>query len=130
MDDKNIVSFHRKSLKIGEHHTNHCEDFLIQAEIGEHRHLLAIMDGCTMGIESHFASTLIGKLLRKISKNEYFREYGTRQIIPLQHLLDQVLIQLHQELKAIQTALQLTKYELLSTLVISVVDAQSRRAEW
>ena len=50
--------------QIGEFHINHNEDFLVSCEIGNDKMMIAVMDGCTMGTESYFASTLIGKLLR------------------------------------------------------------------
>jgi len=54
--------------QIGEFHTNHNEDSYTITEIEAHQFLIAVMDGCSMGKESHFASTLIAKLLRKIGK--------------------------------------------------------------
>ena len=53
---------------IGEFHVNHNEDFLVLEEAGSTRKLIAVMDGCSSGTDSYFASTLIGKLLRKIAK--------------------------------------------------------------
>ena len=58
--------------QIGEFHINHNEDFLVTHEIGKDKLMIAVMDGCTMGTESHFASTLIGKLLRQISKEIHY----------------------------------------------------------
>ena len=42
--------------QIGEFHINHNEDFLVSHEIGKDKMMIAVMDGCTMGTESHFAS--------------------------------------------------------------------------
>jgi hypothetical protein len=44
------------TLQIGEHHTNHCEDYLIIEEVGKNKLLCAVMDGCTMGTDSYFAA--------------------------------------------------------------------------
>lgn len=66
--------------KIGEFHTNHNEDSSTITEIGEDIILIAVLDGCTMGKESHFASTLLVKLLRKIGKEISYRKFieGTK----------------------------------------------------
>lgn len=61
--------------KIGDFHENHCEDYSLISEIGAHRDLISVLDGCTMGEESYFASALIGKLLKRIAKEEYYLEY-------------------------------------------------------
>ena len=37
------------------------------------------MDGCSSGSDSHFASTLIGKLLRKIAKQEAYLEFALKK---------------------------------------------------
>jgi transposase-like protein len=54
------------ALQIGDYHLNHCEDFLVTKKIGSDKILCAVMDGCSTAMESQFASTLIGKILRKI----------------------------------------------------------------
>ncbi|MEM9836259.1 MAG: protein phosphatase 2C domain-containing protein, partial [Bacteroidota bacterium] len=115
---------------IGTHHTNHCEDFCIHRDIGASRLLIAVMDGCTMGTESHFASTLIGKILRKIAHQEYYREYGSKEVLDLDKLLEKVMIQLHAELKRVTETLSLTKYELLSTIVLGIIDHREREAQF
>ncbi len=116
--------------QIGEHHTNHCEDYVLSAEIGTNKLLLAAMDGCTMGKESYFASALIGKVLRKIARDEFYKEHATRQQPPLKPLLEEVLRMLHCKLVELQNQLQLDKYELLSTLVLGIVDTTSREGEF
>jgi len=62
-------------LQIGEFHTNHCEDFLVIEPITANEFLIAVLDGCTMGKESVFASMLYGKTLRKIAKEFYYRDF-------------------------------------------------------
>lgn len=54
------------TLQIGEFHLNHCEDYLIIEDPGKDKKLLAIMDGCTMGCDSYFIATLVGKILKRI----------------------------------------------------------------
>ena len=74
-----VVRFY-SSLTIGAFHTNYCEDFLVVAELGSQQQLVAIMDGCSMGTESTFASLLIGKLLRKIAKEFFYQEFVQSEI--------------------------------------------------
>lgn len=64
--------------KIGEFHINHNEDSSAITEIGDDKIMIAVMDGCSMGKESHFASTLIAKLLRKIGKEISFRDFAEK----------------------------------------------------
>ena len=68
---------------IGEFHVNYNEDFMVSEEAGKSRKMIAVMDGCSSGTDSHFASTLIGKLLRKIAKQEAYREYAQKQVRPI-----------------------------------------------
>ena len=90
------------TLQIGELHTNHCEDYLITAEIGKHTFLCAVMDGCTMGTDSYFAATLTGKLLRKISKEYSYKEFYSKESVGLQLILERITRQLFEELAIIR----------------------------
>ena len=38
---------------IGEFHVNHNEDFLVSEEAGNNRRMIAVMDGCSSGTDSH-----------------------------------------------------------------------------
>lgn len=113
-------------IQIGTFHTNHCEDYLIQADIGDNRKLLAVMDGCSMGTDSYLASTLIGKVLRKIAKEFDYKEFAEKTVLDLEVLLKLVLAQLFKEINAIKTNLQLERNELLSTLLLGIVDVENK----
>jgi len=63
------------TLTIGEFHTNYCEDFLVIEQITNSEKLIAVLDGCTMGTESVFASMLYGKILRKIAKHFFYEDF-------------------------------------------------------
>lgn len=115
-------------VQIGTHHDNHAEDFTISKDIGKHRILLAAMDGCTMGKESFFASAVTGKLLRKIAQEAYFKEYGSKVVPALADLQNTVLSQLISELNKLKFDLQLDKYELLTTLLLAIVDTKEKTA--
>lgn len=114
---------------IGSHHTQHNEDQLINVAITSHQQLIAVMDGCSMGQESHFASTLIKKCLSKIAHLHYHRSFYEQEILSNNALIKHVLIELHQELKQMKQLLMLETNELLSTLLIAIVDKQNASAE-
>ena len=116
-------------LQIGSFHTHHCEDDLIAAEIGPGRMLLAVMDGCTMGTDSHLPSTLCAKLLRKIARALDFEAFRERKALDLPTLQALVLQRLFEELRFLQNHLQLEKSEMLCTLILALVDAPSQTAE-
>lgn len=111
-------------LQMGTDHSNHCEDFLTVEPIGRHQWLCAVMDGCTMGKDSYFVSTLMGKLLRKIAKARYFREFVETPTFTNGSLLKSICNELFLELNIIRNHLFLDKYELLSTLVLAIVDTE------
>ena len=115
--------------QIGQFHTNHNEDHLITTSITDNQQLIAVMDGCTMGIESHFASTLIGKLLRKIAKEIGYRSFAEKRQFDLPFLLKETMRQLFSHLQKLQYQLDLKREELLSTLILGVIDRQEKNTE-
>src|SRR3954470_18578278 len=106
------------TLTIGEHHTNHCEDYLITAEIGKEKILCAVMDGCSMGTDSYFAATLTGKLLRKIANEYSYKEFISKKPNELEHALKEIVRQLFLELRDLKNSIQLKREEVLNTLLI------------
>lgn len=115
--------------KIGSFHENHCEDYTVCTAIGEDRLLLAVLDGCTMGEESYFASALIGKLAKKIGKEEFYKEYAEKKTAALDIQLKAIYRQLFDGLKEMKNTLMLERGELLSTIVLGVVDQHEKEAE-
>lgn len=118
-----------KLSHIGEFHINHNEDFLVIEEAGETRKLLAVMDGCSSGTDSHFASTLIGKLLRKIGKQEAYAEYAKKETKTIKNQIEEISLQLFEELSNINRLLDLKSDEILSTLILALVDINEKVAE-
>lgn len=118
------------TLQIGELHTNHCEDYLITAEIGKNKFLCAVMDGCTMGTDSYFAATLTGKLLRKISKEYSYKAFLSKESPGLQLILENITRHLFDEWRSAKNILQLERAEVLNTLLIGVIDTSNRSAEF
>jgi hypothetical protein len=128
------ASFHQKPfqihsiLKIGSFHTNFCEDFLIYESLSPNIQVLAVMDGCTMGKESTFASLMIGKILRKTCKTMFYQDLRSPISENLEILIQSILKDLFQELKHQKNKLLLETEELLSTLIIIIIDTQKQEA--
>ncbi|MCK7556918.1 protein phosphatase 2C domain-containing protein [Chitinophaga sedimenti] len=111
------------TLQKGSYHPQHNEDFLITANIGHGRLLCAIMDGCTMGIDSHFASTLTGKVLRRIAvEHDYRAFYENGQPPVIADQLKAILKELISTLKTVKQQLLLDPKELLTTLLLLITD--------
>ena len=121
--------YQQKITRIGSFHLNHCEDYVICTDIGDNRLLLAAMDGCSMGDDSYFAATLCGRLLRKVSKGEFYEAYlqGTQSALDVQ--LRRVIAKLFDELVSAKDTLLLERNELLTTLLIAIIDVDARQGE-
>lgn len=115
--------------KIGEFHINHNEDSKAIAEIGKEKILISVMDGCSMGKESHFASTLISKLLRKIGKEISYREFIEKTKRNTKEYLEEIMEQLFKELSQIKNQLHLEREEVLSTLILGIIDKSQKEIE-
>jgi len=116
------------ALQIGEYHINHCEDYLFTGDIGADKTLCAVMDGCTMAIDSYFASTLTGKLLRKITKEKGYKElYQPETYADIDAYLKSILRELFTELNIIKNQLLLDPKELLTTIILLLADKKANR---
>ncbi|PWN63676.1 stage II sporulation protein E (SpoIIE) [Chryseobacterium phosphatilyticum] len=113
------------TLQIGDYHTNHCEDYLLVKKISSNKIVCAVMDGCSTALDSHFASTLIGKILRKIIIEAGYKELYEKDIqrSPDEDLKE-ILENLFREISLIKKSLMLDEKELLSTLTIMLYDTQ------
>lgn len=118
-----------KCSKIGEYHTNHNEDDLIQTQIGEDKIVLAVMDGCSMGTDSHFASTLLKKIIRKTSSEIYYKEFIQRTSLQINEILHLLLEAIFKDLALIKNILNLNKEEILTTLVLAAIHTKFKSCE-
>lgn len=119
-----------QTIHIGTSHTNYCEDYLLAAEIGENKWLFAVLDGCSMGNESYFASALSGKILKKIAVEQGFLQWKEgKQQLGLESLLKNILARFFEEYKHIANRLLLHKRDLLATLVLWLYDAATKEGE-
>jgi len=81
------------------------------------------MDGCTMGTDSYFVSTLTGKLLRKITKEKGYKElYKLENNTDIEDSLKSIIKELFKELNIAKNQLVLDQKELLTTLIILLID--------
>ncbi|MFK7981424.1 MAG: protein phosphatase 2C domain-containing protein [Saprospiraceae bacterium] len=116
-------------LQIGDHHVNYCEDYALVAEIGNDHFLAAVMDGCSMGEESYFAATLVGKLLKKIAKEIGYQAFFEKRNLVTKLVLEDIFKRLFKELKLIKNQLQLETEELLTTIALLVLDKKNWNGE-
>lgn len=112
------------TLQIGDFHLNHCEDYFLIENPGANRTLMAVMDGCTMAHDSYFASTLVARILRKICIAQGYQELhlSDRPTPSLETQLKQMLSELMLNLRQVQSQLLLEQKDLLTTLILLLVD--------
>lgn len=117
-------------LKRGAYHPEFCEDFSLAELLGT-RLVLAVMDGCTMGRESHFASTLLAKILRKVIREWPYRQYhGKLPATPtLADELRELLAAVFADLRQLKSQLLLDTRELLTTLALALLDPATGAVE-
>lgn len=116
------------SLQIGDYHTNHCEDHLLIKKINSNKLVCAVMDGCSTAMDSHFASTLVAKFLRKIITEIGYKElYETDNPINLDEQLKEILRSLFREITFLKNHLMLDEKELLTTLIILLYDVPENK---
>ncbi|REG91127.1 protein phosphatase 2C domain-containing protein [Flavobacterium aquicola] len=117
------------AIQIGDYHQNNCEDHLYIGEYGKNKILCAVMDGCTTALESHFASTLVGKILKKICIEKGYIEFVEQNDLQLnvEENLKTILRDLLNELKIVKNQLMLDSKELLTTLIILLFDKNNEQ---
>jgi len=111
-------------LKRGTLHPDFCEDFLFHTEKIENFVISAVFDGCSGGDNSHFASSLWGKVLRTVC---------TQEKIPLTYptgndLANEILFQSILKLKKIKQVGGFTSNDLLATVILLVYDKAKNSA--
>ncbi len=114
--------------KIGEYHFDFCEDYAFFERFSDNKLLCAVMDGCTMGKESYFASTLLGKIIKKIIKERDYKAFlgEITKDISLKQEIKEILFEVFASLQNIKNSLLLEKNELLTTLVMFLADTNTK----
>lgn len=109
-------------LKRGSSHKDFCEDFLCLHSDNEHI-IGAIFDGCSSGKDSHFASVLYTKAMNKAYKSAIFAGNTPAEIIK------SILKSTIAEVSQIKKNLELETNELLTTILLVVVDIKNELTE-
>lgn len=114
----------------GTMHELHCEDALYTHTIDEQWVFAAVMDGCSSGISSHFASSLYQKHLQKSIKMLPLLAQLNKDVdldnCTAQKLSHLVLRHFFEDIKKTRTILLINKLELLSTLILAVYNKKTK----
>ncbi|MFW5982862.1 MAG: protein phosphatase 2C domain-containing protein [bacterium] len=113
---------------IGNAHRDHNEDSSFVFTEDNEFVVLAVMDGCSSGTESYFASGLIRKLLKKNVKQLAYLGFVKKEFPEKEVLLKTLLFAVFEDLKQIKQSLYLSENELLSTLLLSVYNISQKSA--
>jgi hypothetical protein len=114
-------------LRRGESHPTHCEDALIIEHLSSDLIAAAVFDGCSMGTDSHFAATLLGKLLKKSASLLRHTSHNLNQEEQRPQAISKILIRdLFNGLKTTRNELFLERNETLSTLIVAVYKPSSK----
>ncbi len=112
----------------GKYHPVYGEDFILYQHVSDTVLVAAVMDGCSSGQESFFASALYGKSIRKTL-------YALRQAVASEKkapktkaALILILRQLFVDLQKSMELLSLDLDEVLSTLLLMVLDIKRKSA--
>jgi len=114
-----------KLTKRGFNHKDYCEDFLLVHSINDQYLIAAVFDGCSSGVDSHFASALLGKALRKVCLNQSELTLN----VDLLTIASNLFFETVQLLQQLVTSLMLNAEEILSTMIILVLDIETNKAE-
>lgn len=106
------------AIQIGEYHTNQCEDHLMIRKIGSDKIICAVMDGCSTALDSHFASVLIGKTLRKAAIEKGYKDLYETPPESIDEELKDIMRSVFREVSLVKKQLMLDEKELLATLII------------
>lgn len=113
---------------MGAFHTVFCEDFLVEMAFNERIHIAAVMDGCSMGRDTHFASTLLAKLLNKHIRLLSYLDWQKSVFTSLEDLARLLLQRCWMNLKFVQNDWLLETEELLATLSLLILDKVEKTA--
>lgn len=114
-----ISTLYKKSV----YHANHNEDdFLVEKDVYG-KCIIAVMDGCSTAVESHWAAGFIKKILR--SGIEDAKREG--KTLTSDQLGEYLFRQVFEKSTKIKESLNLDEIELFSTLLIAVIDPKDKR---
>lgn len=115
----------------GKMHDIWCEDAQFHIHLPDNLIISAVMDGCSSGKESHFASfllvKLLGKICDKIIPNGSQKRSLTETNLNPKEIGFIILENLFKEIKIFKEQLKLETIELLSTLLLAVYNSTDNR---
>jgi len=112
-----------KLIKRGFNHPNYCEDFILHEDIDENYSIYGVFDGCSSGIDSHFASALIAKVIRNEVKNIDFNNKSLDEIMEL------LIFNISISLQKFKKQFDISYNELLSTIVLFLYHRKKDRGK-
>lgn len=109
----------RTLVKKGTEHLTYCEDSVtfVVTDTETPLYIGAVFDGCSTGIESHFASALFSKLLKRAIKSISYN-YSRA---PLASIMNLLFDRVYTGLSHISAILELRDLELVSTMIICII---------
>jgi len=119
-------------LQRGIHHKNFNEDFLYTRPLTKDIMVCAVMDGCSSAKDSQFAAALYAKSLHKSSRMlpqmKAIMEDFDLKTMALEAIAEFFFKQLFEDLRRAKKLFFLEREELLSTIVLLVIDKKKRTA--
>lgn len=109
-------------IKIGSNHKNFCEDYIFTQKLNESFILAGVFDGCSSGKDSHFASSLIAKIIKAEANKIAVQEIDKMLIYKL-------LFKSLKKLKEIKEELHLDENEILSTIILLLLDTKTKQGQ-
>jgi hypothetical protein len=118
--------------KTGYFHDIHTEDHVFLKEIEHDWMVGAVMDGCSSGIETYFASTLYGKILQKACRmlphlNKINPDFSLNEM-NAEFIGSFMLNQIFDDLRKTHKLLSTDLVEMLSTLLLLIYNKKNRSA--
>lgn len=110
-------------IRKGEMHKVFCEDFLLATKLNDQFAVYGVFDGCSSGTDSHLASALLAKIVRK-----EMQKLVKEPVSSINKLLSDTIYGTMSSLHQIRNDLNLATEELLSTLILIAVDSYSNSA--
>ena len=100
-------------VRRGSDHNTYCEDFAVEHQT-EYFHFGVVLDGCSGGKESHFASALFGKLFRQSFDFDFEDSRSVSVVAQV------IMCDFYERLYKIAEEMSLQTNELQSTIILSV----------
>lgn len=122
MTDFITYSFVKRGNGYG--HANFCEDFSFISQQDEFL-VCGVFDGCSTGVDSHFASALFAKAFRSAARSFFQKEEKTDK---LKNELEAICFEASTKIYDTGKELDLPDSEMLSTAIVLLANKETQRA--